>query len=312
MKNENGEHKRYSSYFILGGIVSILTGGFIIYKTNQEDEKVDTTSTIYTSTNISYKTHPLEKLKLKLEPYLTNDQILTLISEMNLIKADIIKHKELNKNIICKIIGLQKELADCIYSVRNKQYILDKRKTLLENNLNSYEEMCKNYFNLYTFCLELSKNIVRKFIKFDLKKFQKLVDLFSDDNDFYRSINFYKNLFGNLNCIYSKDNIDDEKKIYLHNLFMMLQSYMQNEIIKVEKWSSSFTDKDKVPDTIYQEKLNFAFHLSCDYFYNMYKVSINELKFILFTHFNLDKTDESTSNCLETVNASELVILGYH
>lgn len=329
----------YSSWFI-SGVLAITGGAYYLYRTFQSHskEKEDilqeskvTEFDSYLNTTIS--THNIEQetndlLYKKLEPYLNKSQISILQQRIDYIKEIIFKSSDtpfltttdlndksdkpefqvLSKEVTCEIIGIVKELADFILSKRNKDYINERRNSVKKSN---YEELCKDFFNIYTFCLNISKKNILRLLSVKSKIFKSSIEFYSNDDIFYSSICYYSNIFGNL----SNNSICELNTTTLENMFKQYCNRLIIRVSEIEGWLKQQIEKnisEEELNNLYAIKLNYARLQLSDEIFKQYNADEYQIKFYLFIKNKLDpRFNMELFSLLERINGVELIALGF-
>mmetsp|Transcript_27842 Transcript_27842/g.28996 ORF Transcript_27842/g.28996 Transcript_27842/m.28996 type:complete len:326 (+) Transcript_27842:21-998(+) len=311
-------------FWVLSGCAFASIFGGLYYLYNQEDETENleseqTESTSHfntTNSNTPFSENSKEISLKKLSSYLNDKQLSNIQQVIKAIQSNLLNQQHenslLSKEVLCDIIALIVELADFILHSRNSEYIERRRDNL---GTPKYSELCKDYFTIYTFCLTTSRKCVLKLLNIRSKNFKGSIELHSKDEVFYGLINYYKNIFGNMEN--SKLAVLESKT--LGYVFGKYCSKVISSVAEVE----SFIDEEKRKGKMTEDELNSLYAVKLNY--NRLKVSDEMVKVYGFDEtqlryymVNVHKKEFEESQdylelvtLLERINGVELIALGF-
>lgn len=306
---------------LLGGCVvtSMIGGLYLLYNTYKNEDTIDEKekeseiiSDINTTTTVSNTHKNKENSLSKIQRYLSNKQFEKLQKQLLFIKEKLLKEQNekglLSKQLVCLITGSIKEIADYTLTVRNADYLKERREQIGKTN---YEQLCKDFFNIYTFCLTLAKKTILKSLKIRTKVFKESLELYCNDEIIYSNINYYNNLY---------DNLKNEKLAVLNentllNLFYTFSNKLISAVADIEIWLKQQTSNgvsEEEINNLYAVKLNFARLKISDEIYKEFNADENQIKYYLFNVRKLDEIKHKEAySLLERVNGVELIALGF-
>lgn len=232
------------------------------------------------------------------------------------IKENININSFYSKKTLISVVSIVKELSDYIYSIRNADYIKERREN---KNKNNYVQICNNYIKIYSYCLTLSKNYIFRKLKLSKSQFKLSIENFSQSEDFYSKMNYYSDIFGNYISI--KNSYKCNQILELSNLINIFENYcskLVNGMAEIELWMRMNENMNEEElGNKYSEKLNFLKLNLSDEMFNNYFFTEDYLKYELFTLNtelmlkNFNNKIEHLYSLLEKVNGIELISLGF-
>lgn len=328
---------KQSNFFIYAGcLASALVGGAYIlyqglYETSSEcineaesvndkhslAKKLNLSSVL--STSISELSGDGDKSSLpysKVSPYLTEIELDKLENRMKLLEITIQQEEQENNNLskplVCNVIGTIKELADFIFRKRNSEYIKERRSNLSRKE--AHKTLCKDYFSIYTYPLNIAKKVVLKRLKLKKKQIKQSLANFCDEDLLYMYANYYSNLFGKQEQITRYISKSMSQKEF-ETIFQNYANQLLEKVMIIEQWNREVTqdfmshEKEEEINTEYAVKLNEAKLESNDQLYSSFGLEEDDLKFTLFVKFR--KNSSYMLNLLEKVNGVELISIGF-